>query len=86
MLGDINGDGKTNNKDVVALFRYVSSGNGNVVIAALDTNGDGKLNNKDVVTLFRYVSNNNNPISTKPYDPNAKVMITAIIPDRTKVH
>ena len=67
--GDINNDGKVNNKDVVALFRYVSSGTGNVVIAALDTNGDGKLNNKDVVALFRYVSDNNHGISTKPYTP-----------------
>ena len=69
--GDINGDGVVNNKDVVALFKYVSNGSGNVVIAALDPNGDGLVNNKDVVALFKYVSNNNSPISDKPYRPVA---------------
>lgn len=54
--GDINKDGSANNKDVVALFRYVSSGKGNVDELACDCNGDGHKNNKDVVTLFRYVS------------------------------
>ena len=54
--------------------------------AHAENDKDNELNNKDVVTLFRYVSNNNNPISTKPYDPNAKVMMIAIIPERTKIY
>ncbi len=53
---DINGDGKVNNKDVVALFRYVSDDDVDVVLSRLDVNGDGKANNKDVVALFRIVS------------------------------
>lgn len=54
--GDINGDGAKNNKDVVALFRYVSGGGGDVVISNCDVNGDGGTNNKDVTALFRFVS------------------------------
>ena len=55
--GDMNNDGEVNNKDVVGLFRYVSSG---VQMRAAgddyDINGDGEVNNKDVISLFRYVS------------------------------
>ncbi|MBO4422292.1 MAG: dockerin type I repeat-containing protein [Clostridia bacterium] len=55
--GDVNSDGRANNKDVVALFRRVSSGAvGSVDETAADVNKDGKINNKDVVALFRFVS------------------------------
>ena len=54
--GDCNEDGKVNNKDVVSLFRYVSSGAAGADPAVFDANGDGKINNKDVVALFRRVS------------------------------
>ena len=61
--GDVNKDGKVNNKDVVALFRYVSNKDASKVdVKACDCNGDGKENNKDVVHLFRYVSNSSLPI------------------------
>ncbi len=83
--GDINGDGSVNNKDVVALFKYVSGSEVAVNDIALDINGDGSVNNKDVVALFKYVSGAGS-ISDKPYDPNAKVMIMAIIPERIKVY
>ena len=56
LLGDVTGDGKINNKDVVALFRYVSSDETGGDPAVYDLTGDGKINNKDVVALFRYVS------------------------------
>lgn len=53
--GDINNDGFINNKDIVALFRYVSSGNTNET-ERYDYNGDGEANNKDVTALFRFIS------------------------------
>ncbi len=55
--GDVNGDGYVNNKDVVALFKYVS-GNAEAVTVekALDFNNDGAVNNKDVTALFKAVS------------------------------
>ena len=54
--GDCNGDGATDNKDVVLLFRYVSGTPVTAVKEALDFNGDGEVNNKDVAALFRYAS------------------------------
>ena len=54
--GDINGDGETNNKDVVTLFRYLSGEDLYVESSALDMNEDGCTDNKDVVALFRYCS------------------------------
>ena len=57
LRGDVNEDGEVNNKDVVILFRYVSSPNKpEVNIKLYDFNEDGQINNKDVVSLFRYVS------------------------------
>ena len=57
LTGDVNSDGQLNNKDVVALFRYVS-GNKDAVkdVSACDFNGDGEVDNKDVVAMFKAVS------------------------------
>ncbi|MBO4422386.1 MAG: hypothetical protein J5879_03030 [Clostridia bacterium] len=59
IAGDVNTDGKVNNKDVVVLFRISSGGDPGTDLpdmTAADCTGDGKINNKDVVTLFRAVS------------------------------
>ena len=57
LTGDVNGDGQLNNKDVVALFRYVSGSKDAVKDAsACDYNGDGEVDNKDVVAMFKAVS------------------------------
>ena len=56
LIGDCNGDGETNNKDVVVLFRYVSGNKNAVVEENCDYNNDGNIDNKDVVALFRYIS------------------------------
>ena len=54
--GDINGDGKVNNKDASALFQHLSGWDVEVDEARLDVNGDGKVNNKDASLLFQYLS------------------------------
>lgn len=54
--GDCNKDGSVDNKDVVALFRYVSGNEKAEDESLYDFNGDGEADNKDVVALFRYVS------------------------------
>ncbi len=55
--GDVNRDEKVNNKDVSALFKYMSGDTSvDVDLIACDCNGDGKVNNKDVTHLFKYVS------------------------------
>ena len=54
--GDINEDGQIDNKDVVTLFRYVSSAADDEYEEKYDFDGDGEITNKDVVALFRAVS------------------------------
>lgn len=55
--GDVNSDGSVDNKDVIALFRYVSGDQSQVsAVSSADVNEDGAVDNKDVVMLFRYVS------------------------------
>ena len=55
--GDVDGSGELSNKDVVALFKYLSGVTvDNIVEDALDVNGDGEVDNKDVVALFKTVS------------------------------
>ena len=56
ITGDINDDGKVNNKDLTRLFQYLSDWDVTVNSLALDVNGDGKVNNKDLTRLFQYLS------------------------------
>ena len=53
--GDINGDGKVNNKDWNLLMKYVKYNEGTVVEINLDVTGDGKVNNKDWNLLLKFV-------------------------------
>ena len=54
--GDVNADYNLDNKDVVALFRYLSGSKVEVVKSLIDLNYDGWSDNKDIVVLFKYVS------------------------------
>ncbi len=54
--GDVNGDGRVNNKDVTTLFKYINGENIYVINETKDVNGDGAVNNKDIMTLFRYIN------------------------------
>ena len=56
VIGDVNGDGDVNNKDVTMLRRYLVGGwNVSIDELAADINGDGDVNNKDVTMLRRYL-------------------------------
>lgn len=54
--GDVNGDGKVNNKDATRLMQYLSAWEVFVNEPCLDTNGDGKVNNKDATRLMQYLA------------------------------
>ncbi len=54
--GDVNGDGKVNDRDAILLFRYAAGSAVTVVETALDVNNDGTINFEDAWYLFRYVS------------------------------
>ena len=53
--GDLNGDGKLNNKDVTRLMQYLAGWDVDAAVPP-DINGDGKLNNKDVTRLMQYLA------------------------------
>ena len=55
LAGDIDLDGAITNLDVIALFKYVSSGRG-AASPVVDVDSDGEATNLDVVMLFKYVS------------------------------
>ena len=61
LIGDVNGDGKVNQLDRVALTRYLAKWTeypeGSINAIAADVNGDGKINQLDRVILTRHIAN-----------------------------
>lgn len=59
LLGDANGDGKVNNRDLALLqqyLNYIDLGGKPFVVSAADLNGDGKVNNRDLGLLQRLLN------------------------------
>lgn len=62
-LGDANGDGKVNSKDIITLKKYIANldpttGASTVtVFAGADFNSDGKIDSKDIIALKKYIAN-----------------------------
>ena len=58
VAGDINGDLAVDNKDLIALFRYLSGCTSDEAVNAdaCDINADGSVNNKDFTRLFKGLS------------------------------
>ena len=56
MPGDINGDGKVNTRDVIALLKNITGEKVDVVKDSLDVNGDSKVNTRDVITLLKAIT------------------------------
>jgi len=54
--GDINGDGKVNNRDAARLMQYLAGWDVECVENALDVNGDGRVNNRDAARLMQYLA------------------------------
>ena len=57
-LGDLDGSGVINMKDLALMQRYLNGWDVKVKEAALDMNGDGKVNMKDHAELGKYLNNN----------------------------
>lgn len=60
VLGDVNNDGKINNKDLMLMLVVVSdvSADPESKNSLYDLNDDGKVNNKDLMLILRLVSTN----------------------------
>ena len=60
LYGDVNGDGKLDNKDRTVLTRHLAGWDGysdeDVNIESMDLNGDGKVDNKDRTILTRHLA------------------------------
>ena len=54
-IGDINGDGKVNSKDLTRLMKLIS-GEKVEVFGTPDINGDGAVNSKDLTRLMKIIS------------------------------
>ncbi|MBE5956295.1 MAG: hypothetical protein E7253_07565 [Lachnospiraceae bacterium] len=54
LIGDVNGDGKVNSKDAVAILRYIIKlSNEQFDILAADVNENGKVDSRDAVQILR---------------------------------
>ncbi|MBQ8005514.1 MAG: InlB B-repeat-containing protein, partial [Clostridia bacterium] len=56
IIGDSNGDGKINTKDVVLIAQYIAGWDVTINTAAIDCSGDGIVNTKDVVLLAQFIA------------------------------
>lgn len=56
LKGDINGDGRVNNRDAARLMQYLAGWDVEYVETALDVNGDGRINNRDAARLMQYLA------------------------------
>ena len=54
--GDVNDDGRVNNKDLGVLRQYLNDWDVTVDLLAADVNRDGKVNNKDLGILRQYLN------------------------------
>lgn len=56
VAGDVNGDGRINNRDLVSLQRYLNDWDVEICRLSADVTGDGKINNHDLALLQRYLN------------------------------
>lgn len=68
MYGDVNGDGKVNNKDLAALQQYLADWDVEMDMDAADVTHDGKVNNKDLALMQQYLADWD--VTLEPEEPD----------------
>ena len=68
VYGDVNDDGKINNKDYGRLQQYINDWEVTINEVAADVNQDGKVNNKDLGRLQQYI--NGWDVTIQPEEPD----------------
>ena len=54
--GDLNGDGKVNNRDLGMMQKHLNGQEVTIDLLAADLNGDGKINNRDLGLLQKLLN------------------------------
>ena len=54
--GDVDNDGKINNRDLGKLQQYLNDWDVTIDLTAADANGDGKINNRDLALIQQYLT------------------------------
>ena len=68
VYGDVNGDGKVNNRDLGVLQQYLNDYDVTVDLEAADVTHDGKVNNRDLGLLQQYL--NDWDVNLDPEEPD----------------
>ena len=68
VYGDVNGDGKVNNRDLGMLQQYLNDVGGEIDLDAADVTHDDKVNNRDLGLLQQYL--NGYDVSLEPETPD----------------
>lgn len=55
IMGDVNGDGRVNARDVLAMMQYIVTGSPNIDLKQADFDRDGKITARDVTALMKAV-------------------------------
>lgn len=68
LYGDLNGDGRINNRDLGLLLQYSADWDVTLDLEAADVTHDGRVNNRDVGLLQQYLSDWD--VSLQPEEPD----------------
>jgi hypothetical protein len=67
VYGDVNGDGKVNNRDLALLQQYLNNWDIEIDLEAADVTHDDKMNNRDLALLQQYL--NEWDVTLDPVEP-----------------
>lgn len=56
LYGDLNGDGKINNRDLGLMQKYLNGSSVDIDLVAADVFSDGKINNRDLGLMQKFLN------------------------------